>query len=331
MKMAGRLAIFMVTIVIMLFILEFIVRIFPHPSLSSLLRYSNYPYYGEIQCRPSSLTVYEIIPNSAPGINSFGMIDAEHTLDKGGAYRILVLGDSVTAGGSNYPQMLQRLLNGAHQGSKYDVMNAALPGIGIRQYMNFLLHSSLKYDPDMILMGLCINDFETWSPVIYLNQDNLLEYANPFPRASRILMNRFLFRHSSLYRFIMVRIERLISVYPDNDSSQSRLEEGRYCLQKMKRFCAAHKIKLVALILPYFKNFSEYEKQEKKHYSDIKESLVSLKITYLDLVGHFDTLDSALLRSLRNSEDDYVHCNESGHRIISELIFEYLIDSNLLT
>jgi len=322
--MKKNIAVAVLSTTLTVLILEAVFRIIPNNELNRYLRFINYKGNPAVSYRPSDVTGYELIPNSSPQVNSLGMFDKEYTVKKKkGAYRILILGDSITAN-NLYPSMLEDMLNQFDfKNSRFEVLNAALPGIGVRQYLNYLEKKGAGFSPDMVLIGFCINDFEVWSPIVYKDKNNLIEYYNPFPRLSRYCMNKFLFRHSALYRFLVIRLENIFYAEYRNakDSLADRKEEGLYCLKKMKDNCGKKNIMLAGVIFPYLKPLIDYDIYEIRMYNDIKETLGDLNINYLDLHPYFYGLD---LYSLRETPEDFVHPNTEGHKIAAESIFRYL-------
>src|SRR5262249_30227954 len=105
--------------------------------------------------------------------NSRGLRDREHAFQKPPSVtRIVVLGDSFTWGwGVNddevYPAVIESLLKGV------EVINLGVTAFGTRQEINYLKLEGLRYQPDTVIVGLCLNDIYDIPP---------LEPANP-PRA----------------------------------------------------------------------------------------------------------------------------------------------------
>jgi len=322
--MKKNIIIAVLSIILTALILEVTFRMIPSNGLNKYLRFINYKDNPRTFYRASDITGYELIPNSSPKINSLGMFDKEYSIKKKeGVYRILVLGDSITAN-NLYPSILEDMLNQVDfKNSRFEVLNAALPGIGVRQYLNYLEKKGINLSPDMVLIGFCINDFEVWNPIVYKDKANLIEYYNPFPILSRYFMSKFLFCHSALYRFFVIRLENaLYAKYRKEENSLTdRKEEGLYCLKKIKDSCGKKNSVLVGVIFPYFKPLIAYDDYETGTYHDIKEVLKNLDIDYLDLHPYFYGLD---FYGLRETPDDFVHPNIEGHKIAAEQIFHYL-------
>lgn len=114
--------------------------------------------------------VYELRPNNYIHdyvyINSHGFHNYEFTVPKpGNAYRIAVVGDSVTFGWGlsvnyTYPKVLECLLRN-HFGPDphIEVYNMAVDGYCAEQECELIRAKVLPLEPDLIVIGFCNNDF----------------------------------------------------------------------------------------------------------------------------------------------------------------------------
>jgi lysophospholipase L1-like esterase len=95
--------------------------------------------------------------------NSLGLNDKEITFNKkDGTFRILVLGDSFTAGTNlrreqAYPRLLETLLN-KNSPLPVEVINAGVDGYDPWLYAQYYEHYGRKIEHDMVLVGLCIGN-----------------------------------------------------------------------------------------------------------------------------------------------------------------------------
>ncbi len=117
-------------------------------------------------------------------------------------YRILCVGDSSTYGiGASdvnkfsYPRQLQRILDEKVPNKKIDVVNLGIPGINSSQVLNRFRKYLSKYNPDLVIVMIGIND--PWN----LEESNILKYynGNTFKRM-HLRMELFLNR-LRLYQF----------------------------------------------------------------------------------------------------------------------------------
>ncbi len=327
-----------INLILALLVLEIFFRFYPKYNLRyNLNQYAirNSPMNVAMKmernrriCKPSPILGYEIIPNSATGVNSFGMVGQEHKLKKEqDTYRILVLGDSITEK-NWYVEKLQEKLNNSHQGLKYnfEVWNGAVMGYQVNQYAAYLKHKGLRYNPDMVLIGFCLNDLVTLYYVFYKDENGFAIFYNPARELSKtIRLNEFLFKHSYFYRFLILKTENLIP--NTKEKIPNPRDEGLYYLKIIKDICQERKIPLLVAVFPYLKNNGEYADYEKDKYKDIIGILEALKIDYIDL--HKDFPEEKRYK-LRSEEDDYIHPNIEGHEIAANAIYEHLMENYFL-
>ena len=95
--------------------------------------------------------------------NRDGLRDREHSLEKPkGVRRVISLGDSTTLGWrlrpeEAYPQVLQDRASAL--GQNLEVFNVALGGWSTRQELIAYRRIARAYHPDIVLLGICLNDF----------------------------------------------------------------------------------------------------------------------------------------------------------------------------
>jgi lysophospholipase L1-like esterase len=105
---------------------------------------------------------YLVAPQQGWGINGDGVRDYQHRVENPeGRLRIVCLGDSVTMGfrleyDDSYPAILETQLN--EKGMAAEVFNVALPGWSTRQQRIAYNAVVRKYKPDILILGLCLND-----------------------------------------------------------------------------------------------------------------------------------------------------------------------------
>lgn len=89
-----------------------------------------------------------------------------------GVFRIIVLGDSLTWGaglatGERYTNLLSRRLNEEIKESVFEVLNLAHSGAPLIAYRNRLVKYVDILDPDLIIVGFCLNDPPTQASRIF--------------------------------------------------------------------------------------------------------------------------------------------------------------------
>lgn len=139
------------------------------------------PGAGYTLMKPGSHYEWQSIPVD---INSHGLRGPETTYEKpASTFRILNLGDSIVMGWGvrledTYGQRLETLLN--EQGSEdrhFEVINAGVPGWNMENASAYLQAEGLKYQPDLIVLGITIpNDIKGDSALLADNQPALIKW-----------------------------------------------------------------------------------------------------------------------------------------------------------
>lgn len=155
-----------------LFIIEVFVRLFPNITGIHSTAYEASPaiYQNDIQ------RGYALLPGAVARHRSHsGMFDVTYRINAQGlrsstvSYkdkakkRILLLGDSFVFGhgvedNETLAVRMENILNSKFSKMKYEIINAGVPGYSLdNEYMT--LKALLYLKPDIVLLGICINDF----------------------------------------------------------------------------------------------------------------------------------------------------------------------------
>ncbi|MBU1912196.1 MAG: SGNH/GDSL hydrolase family protein [Candidatus Omnitrophica bacterium] len=272
--------------------------------------------------RPSRTLGYEWLPNAKSGwmkTNSLGMLDKERIKFKpDGAYRIICLGDSTTAN-SDYVKILEGLLNKNKNPEKFEVWNCAVTGYGAIQYSRALEEKWMQYNPDMVIVGFCLNDFVS-TPLVTMEQNTLVGY---FPHRE-ILPNvsPFLLKHSALYRFAIMRIFFLKNKNYE-DYYKDIVEATRHHIQKMRKLCLTSETRFLIVILGITRRFEDCDPYLRRSYAEIKEIITECNIESLDTVPVFQKNDPESLML-----SDELHFNRRGNEIVADEIYRYLTQND---
>jgi len=332
-----RISILFISLIIALCLVEIFCR--SSPKIKDAVDFSSYDpniFYLDVDYhlyRPSTILGYEMIPNTTPRnesfhVNSYGMVGEEYELAKeNNCFRILVLGDSITQDGWYVESLKKKLNSNPDLTYNFELWNAGVNGYSINQYAAFLKYKAIKYHPDMVLIGFCLNDFGlTSTVVIYKNSMGFSEYYYPGFRLATSLpiLNRFLFKYSYFYRFLIMRIENVLANIEKNKFGDDSYRSGEtfYFLNLMKNICDKHKISLVSVIFPLLKPMEEYKDYERTQYEVVVQVLNELMIDYVDLHNHFQDKD---LYSLRHIKGEDIHPSPEGHEIVAKAIYYHLI------
>ena len=199
-------------------------------------------------------------------INSAGFRDAEHELKKpSGKNRIMVIGDSFTFGPSvnledTYPKQLERILNDSN--IRCEVINCGVIGYDMWQHIEMLKRKVLPHQPDLVILGLFLNDITDPVPP-YKKGAGEWKERNPFePEGTSEIM-----RHFFLWNYFWNLNYRFETKY--------RYRRGHAYLQgidkRNKKFGpGTHKSKWRKIM---------YGKLEKQEYEEFKDALNEFVLT----------------------------------------------------
>jgi hypothetical protein len=268
-----------------------------------------------------------------------GMMDAQYPLEKeSGTYRIVGLGDSITFGlhvqyDDVFLKRLERMLNLNESSRKAEVINLAQPGLSTRHEVKDLLRA-LEYDPDLIILGYCLNDTEQkphrptevvrgpgWQGQFDPGQlsgwnARLAEIWHTWGLVSTRLRNRKMKAEYIAY------FHRL---YGDDFPGW---RDTREALKEMSRICRRRKIPLVVVIFPLIglplteRDYPFLEIHEK-----VAGVCRRLKLPYLDLL---ETFRGRPLERLQVIPGEDRHFSEISHRLAAEAIYLHLLQKGLI-
>ncbi|MFM8312861.1 MAG: SGNH/GDSL hydrolase family protein [Deltaproteobacteria bacterium] len=247
-------------------------------------------------------------------INSDGLRDHEHSIEKNGKYRIAFLGDSLTFGWGvreeeNFKSLLEKKFN---QLQPVDIINFGTGNYNTEQEVNLFLESGLKYSPNKVVVFYFINDAEptrSKSPWSFLENSRMLSFY-----WSRI--NNLLGRWNtdrSFYSFY----SRLY------DDQQEGWKNTKAALSQLNEECKKRNISLQVVLLPELHELKNYPFQ--KQHNMVLKHLRSLNIAYLDITDNFKSFSKPT--ELWVSSDD-AHPNALAHSMISDFVHDFIKPSH---
>lgn len=128
-----------------------------------------------------------------------------------GGYKILVLGESTTAGGSiSWPAQLENELNRRNPRRKFVVFNEAEVGISTALILARLEKNIMKYHPDMVVTMMGINDHN----VPFVFEGTFGQEMHSF------------FRYLRLYKVFRIAFDTRVQSNTMRDQAQLELEGG---------------------------------------------------------------------------------------------------------
>jgi lysophospholipase L1-like esterase len=281
-------------------------------------------------------------------INSEGLRDHDYPAKKDPmVYRILVLGDSFTFGvGVNaeesYSKMLEAMLNKAPRGKAartYEVINAGVEGYGTEQEYLYLHQLQLRYEPDLVIVGLHNNDIDDVMkgiPSVFKKQ----RFKNRFYFISYLRGIQILLTEAFTKEFIL---ENILAIYQDHYSPEfeKALHRTEDLLVNIRDFSLSRGAKVLVVIIPSCLEIDRAEWEEKGFghlYTDVffTRNMGKFSDTFAEYGKSRQLPTLPLLPALRNGSVRPMyftrdpHWTREGPRIAAESIFTYLTEKHLL-
>ena len=270
---------------------------------------------------------------------NMGMMDAEYPLEKEpGTYRIVGLGDSITFGlhvqyDDVFLKRLERMLNLSGSARKAEVINLAQPGLSTLQEV-IDLQRALEYDPDLVILGYCLNDTELKllretgkiRPQGWQGQFGPKEFSGWEARLAGIWHTWELF--STRLHNRRTKSEYVAYFQRLYDDDYSGWRKTKQALKEMARICRHRKIPLVVVVFPLIglpmneRDYPFLEIHEK-----VAGACRKLKLPCLDL---FATFRGRPLERLQVVPGEDRHLSEISHRLVAEAIYLHLLKEELI-
>ena len=344
--------------------------------LECALRIAGYNPFGEffesegravfIQPSRNPQRIFEAAPNTHGkgwgtdiSINSHGFRGREYTVAKPpGVYRIVVLGDSITFGNNlpanqNYPSLLENQFN--QHGKRVEVLNLGLGGYDTLQEVATLEDTGLKFAPDMVVLGYCINDIGVASGNLnYIKR--LKNYGHPLYRLRvaqliRVLLDRIelIEYEKSANRsanFDTTYQNSLADISHDEDLNQKiqalearlnrqpekflftrdytdsiHIERLRFALQQLKGLQEKNHFAVTVLVIPYLMEDRDSQPVYQAVYQIIAHEMTRLGFS---VVNPYDAFSAAGFKNLILKKNDGVHPNATGHAIMADALYQHI-------
>lgn len=266
--------------------------------------------------------------------NSEGFRDYEHNLEKPNqTVRILVLGDSFTYGqgvkdnAEIYTSLLEKMLNEQQGGLRYEIINFGLPGADELMKISLLKEKGLKYKPHIVIF-----QHRLW----YGNNSLMRKYGLYDPIYAWAIKHKAYFLQwlNSKIRTTLFQEKRVqgskdyISImYGPNSGNIKILEEHFELLNNMS---IENKFTVLCINLVWIdspNNWSQCYNHQKFSYDFIKDTCEENNFYFLDPQNYYWDYKP---KELRISSLDS-HPNKKGHKVISEAIYDFLIDKGMVT
>jgi len=270
-------------------------------------------YYEIFQKSDNPVLFYEPKPGFSKGavqINGHGFRDREYDLVKPrDTTRIVVLGDSVIWGhgivlADTFAKQLENLLNERLDG-RYEVLNFGVSGYSLQQEVEQYLDRASRFQPDIAILGLCINDS------VYSSEEGDFFAAQ----------NGGLLSKSYLLDSLMVKIDQVLHQY--FGVSQKYLEHVVDVPAQMKRLKEASEgVSWLVLMFPRLDNLKDY--QSLAEHKILTQPARNLGFSVRDLLADYRKYSSESISI------DPIHPNRLGNTIAAEAAYDALIQNGMI-
>ena len=280
-------------------------------------------------------------------INSKGLRDKEYNYTKPEfTKRIIVLGDSMTWGhGVEYGERFTEFLENSLKNTQ--VINMGVPGYSTDQELLFLKEEGLKYSPDLMILCFMENDFGGnmvtiagfyQKPKYVLTNESLLLTNVPVHQSSFLPLIRFLYRHSYSYHFISDRlvlgnVHRKLEFATNRENKGTTQPKEDSCnltqaiIKEMDIIAKSNNATTLVVLINYGENVCSGNSTSE----DIR--LINFcdenNISILNLLPAFHTYYLDTNEQLYYEKDG--HWNANGHKLAAELIYDKLIEEQLIS
>ncbi len=251
--------------------------------------------------------------------NKLGYRDRDHDVEKPeGVYRIVLIGDSIGAGllvddyEDTFPFILEKALLDA--GRPVELINFSVSGYNTQQEVETLKDRGLAYDPDLVLVQFCLNDF-------YLDNGNIMgtlldqeleQGSTPSARVAPILVQ------SELLRLISFRLKkREAPNLRDLAHEHEKITENTVApsLKELASLAEAEGFDVLVGIFPAVRDLTQYRYDREHGFS--QSVIASAGLPWVDLL---EPMQTCAENSAEPFGYDIFHPTEVGHRCAGEAL-----------
>lgn len=269
-------------------------------------------------------------------VNADGFRGPEVPVEKpDGVRRVAVLGDSIAFGywvaeEDTFAAQLQEMLGDSGEGP-IEVLSFGVPGYNLDQEIETLRSRALVYEPDVVIVGFCLNDLEgIFSYELGLVQDRATRRGSLLGRLREGLLSNSYFFAWLEYRLAELEARRSFvrarnpfsgPLYEQAVSQQKEVLLGKFAV--LQAVLASHHIPGFVVAFPTFTGNWERYPHESLH-GVVGEAATESGLRFVDL------LDCYSGYPFRDVRVDVVHPNPMGHRVAAHAIRDALCAENVL-
>ncbi len=271
--------------------------------------------------------------------NSLGFIGKEIQPKTEDRFRILAIGDSITeavflAEEERFINRLAAILS-EKTGRTVEAVNAGIGGYNTWQELELLRTKGLSVRPDLILVGVCLNDFFGKRPA--LKKGLFGRIVENYRDGSRARYFNFIYQRSDLYKLVYDFFATRRRDGLDGERYLHYLEDYEYLIKpkdfekwkgpftEMLSLAEDNDTRMVFVIFP-LKN--QVIKGKDNSYSPLSDFFKENNAYHIDLIGYFK--DHIAGGRPLYKKRDIIHPSSLGHRIVAEVIADYIIKNGLM-
>jgi len=298
---------------------------------SDVPEYSMNPkFISRFKHSDNSILVYEPRPGANAGIysiNSDGLRDREFSRVKApDVFRIVVLGDSIVWGHGlelqdTFARQLETMLN-EDSDRTFEVINFGVSGYSTQQEVELYRVKARHYDPDLVIVGYCLNDFLEYSAegkafkrADYESQRVAMAARN---KIESIYTKSYLYEH--LRRYISGVSYNQLGYLASPPQAQFDLREQFRLLESYRDGRRS-----LIVIFPQLDNFQNY--MFAVDHRRLQDAVADLNYETLDLLDVFRDVDAD---SLVQTRWDRTHPNAHGTQLAAIATLEVLAEKQLI-
>jgi lysophospholipase L1-like esterase len=349
-SIAGRIALLLASVVVTLLALEGIIRLAGVPVGSFYINRRT------IELDPNPQLQFRLRPGAIARaevdylINERGLRGPDRGFAKApGTRRIVVSGDSIAFGywvavDDAYPAQIEALLRrGADPPSPVEVVNLGVPGYNLGQEFEFLQTEGLRYDPDLVILSVCLNDLDSIFSYEYgvaaqwaRQQQAPGRWTRAWQRAlSESLLAAFIEYRLTRFEYRQeFATQRFSRGDPETEKNWDPEQRATHIKRQRRHLRAALRTfatllrkngdipAIVALFPGLDYDFDVYPHAE--YHRLVAEAAAASGLPFVDLLGCYRGYPPEALAV------DPVHPSPLGHRVAAHAIVEAIADESLL-
>lgn len=295
-------------------------------------------------------------------INAYGERGPPYSREKAaGTFRICVIGDSIVFGlgvhdTKRYPRLLEQLLREKLGDGSVEVIPFSQIAYPLSAYRERLLPKALEFDPDLVLVGFVLNDFERppktesrsrWSDEPQTRRGGLLGIVANITAKLR--------KHSHLVYLVRKQAQILLwgtflskpelihrwgfeCMYPDSEEYETRWAHTVEQLDQLHATCQNRGVQLAIVVAPFDNQLNADRLRCYRQYIDdlpdtcldaipqrmLGQYASSRSIAFVDATPRFKEHAGKVFFEMFEGCIDPCHPNAEGHRIMAEMLADRL-------